>query len=420
MASLDTTLNLNKFVPKFLQSLFSRNNIFSNSYLLGQQGPIWIPIVNLYELYMTVPELRAVVDRDASMFSNMKIYVRDKNSKKIIENHPVLPLLDNPNCLASQNQWLIEYRQQLLVYGNQFMYRNKVKSKETPMALWNISAFNLQPYLTGKIFDQISIEGIVQYFHFINTLSVGGMTFMEKGMTLPTSEVMFTRINDINNPIIGKSPIASLQWPLSNTKAGYERTNAIYNHGGALGLISPEPGKEGFGPTNLSPEDRKQMEELYTQDYGISPHQRKIVLSNTAVKFQSMVIPSKDLLIIEDRNANLVAICNAYAINPQIFLTNTTYENLRAGIIQTYQDTIIPQAEKFVQSLTPFLGLKPNEELMCSFEHLSILKENKLKGMQAIESIVASLTQAVEGGILDKKQAIKILERELGLGSADF
>lgn len=410
------TINLSRFIPKFLTNLFSGGSFYNNSYLLGQKGPIWISVTQPYNLYNSIPELRAVIDRDATMFSNMKIYKRDKKTKKIIPDPALDTLLDHPNCTQSQNQFLKQYRSQFLTYGNQFMYKNKTKSSTYPISLWCVSPFYIQPVLSGRLFDQIKMEDIVTKYKMINTLSLGDFKYARE---FAAEEILFTRIPDLNNPIIGKSPIACLQYPLSNIESSYKAANVAMQHVG-VGIVSPETAKDSIGPLSWRPEERKNVEEQFANDYGISEGQRKTILSNAAVKFSSMAVETVNLMLKEERNDALMTICNVLHMNPQIFLTDTTYENLRSGIVQTFQDSIIPAAEEFVQAIAPFIGVQPNEELCASFEHLSILKENKLKGMQAIESIVKSLTQAVESGILDKKEATTILANELGLNAASF
>ena len=60
-------------------------------------------------------------------------------------------------------------------------------------------------------------------------------------------------------------------------------------------------------------------------------------------------------------------------------------------------------------------GIKEGTKLVADYSHLSILKEDKLKGMQSIKAVVESLNQAVAGGILDAKTATTILANELGI-----
>ena len=167
------TINLQRFVPKFVLSLFSKWGLYNNTYLLGQRGPIWISVTEPYNLYNEISELRSIIDMNASMFSNMKLYKRDKKSKKLLEDPYLDKLLNNPNCTQSQNQFLKQYRAQLLVYGNAFVLKRTGTVKGVmPSALWPISPYYLQPVLTGKLFDQVTMEGIIEKYRMINTLAI--------------------------------------------------------------------------------------------------------------------------------------------------------------------------------------------------------------------------------------------------------
>jgi len=416
------TINLQRFIPKFLLTLFSRNSLYNNTYLLGQRGPIWIPVAEPKELYNSIPELRAVIDRNSAMFANMRIYKRNKATKEIIEDPELDTLLNNPNVTQDQNQFLKQYRSQFLCYGNAFTYKNAIKSKGYPVSLWNISAFYMQPVLTGKLFNQVSMDDIIEKYKFINTLaiSVKGVGDVNYNVSsFETSEILFTRIPDLDNPIIGKSPISCLKYPLSNIEQAYKAQNVAMQHIG-VGIIAPKVQKDAMGVVKPTPEEKEDMERQFGDDYGIEYHQRKTILSKTAVEWQSMATPTIDLQLNETTKANLAIICNVFNTNPQIFITDTTYENLRSALVQTYQDSIIPAADEFMFALSPFIGLKPNEELYASFEHVSILKENKLKGLEGLNQLIVALTQAVTGGILAASAATKILETELNLSSESY
>lgn len=410
------TINLSRFIPKFMLGLFSKWGLYNNAYLLGQRGAIWISVAQPYKLYNEIPELKAVIDRGGSMFSGMQITKRNVATNEVIEDVNLKKLITNPNFMQSQNAFLKQYWGQLNVYGNQFIYKNKTKSATYPQSLWCISPYYLQPVLTGKLFQQTEMSGVIEKYKMINAMSIesGGTTSTYNVGGFSPDEILFTRIADLNNPIIGRSPIASLQFPLSNIETAYKASNVAMQHVG-VGIVSPSQNKDAAGSLPLQPKAREDMETQFARDYGIGENQRRTILANSSVQFESMGVDVSKLLLKQEIDANLAAICNVYNINAQIFLTNTTYENLRSAMVQTYQDNIIPSAEEFMQALSQFLQLKPTEKLHASFDHIQILKENKLKGMQAIDSIVTSLANCVKNGFITPLQATNILANELGV-----
>jgi phage portal protein BeeE len=401
------------FIPDGLLNFFSKDGqLLRTSYLIGQKGAIWIDTTKPYSLYNSIPQLKAVIDRKASMFSNMELKLIEVKTGKVLEDEQLHKLLQNPNPLQSQNEWLRDYKQQHQVYGNQFIYKNKPSTlSKYPVALWNISPYYMKPILTGKLFEQVKKEDIISEYQFID----GGQTKTFNGI-----DIMFTKIADIDNPIIGVSPIISLKFPLTNTKLAYEYRNVIMGEKGAIGILSNET-KDSMGNIAMDKEERRKLEQQYRNDYGISPDKAKVILTNASLKWQPMTYPTRDLLLFEEVEANMLAIIDAFGMSINLFSNkNATFENVKNSIIQVYQDTIIPEADLFTQSLSLFLNIPYGQRIVASYEHLSIMKENKLKGMTSIESIVSSLTQSIHSGLLSPIQAETILANELGIMVDEF
>jgi len=400
-------MTFSDFVPSGLLNFF-RNKMgwIQPSFMIGQTGAIWMDVQKPYELYNEIPQLKSVVDKKATMFANMEIKLYNVKSGSEVEDKDLQKLLQNPNPLQSQNEWLRDYKQQHSVYGNQFMRKNKVSMAKYPLTLFNISPRYLKPILTGKLFDQIIREDIIS-----------GYELMTAGIIqkFPGEEILFTKMNDIDNPIIGLSPIRGLQYPLTNTKLSYEYRNVLMAKRGALGMISNE-GKDSMGAIPMKPEQKMALAKDYTNNYGIGADQAKVIITEASAKWTPMSFPTREMMLLEEVEANFLTIIDMYGMNVNLFSNkNATFENIKNSIIQVYQDTIIPEADLFTQALGPFIGIPEGTRLIASYEHLSIMKENKERGMGAIESIVRSLTQAVQAQILQPAQATRILQNELNI-----
>lgn len=399
--------SLSNFMPNWFRRAFQKG-YQSHSYFLGQKGAAWISTTEPWLHYTEIPELKTVIDRRAKMFSNMKIYLRNVSTKDLIEDKDLDKLLNNPNCMEGQNDFLVEYETQKLVYGNQFIYKNKPSTlTKYPIALWNISPRYIQPELTGKIFDQVDVNGIISSYKFIQQGYV---------RDFKTEEILFTKITDLDNPVIGWSPIFNLNKPLSNIKLSYEYRNVIMGEKGAIGMLSQDgSANDGAGALPMKSGERDRIENSMVSSYGVSEGQKRVIVTEASMKWTPMSYPTKDLLLFEEVDADKRAIIDAFQLNQNIFssMQGTTYENLKNGLVMCYQDAIQPSADQFVQSLGKFIGIPEGTELVASFEHLSILKENKLKGMDAIQSVVNSLTQAIQGGLISSQQATQILANEL-------
>lgn len=406
MASIKSAIK-QVVIDPLLRWLYKEGMYFSTNTILGQEGAVWIDTGRPYQLYNKIPQLKAVIDRKASMFSNMELCLIETKTKKIIDDNELHKLLQNPNVIQSQNDFLKQYKQQEQVYGNQFIYKNKPSKLSTyPIALWNISPALITPEVSGKIFEQTEIDEIIKYYKYQNT----SLTRI-----FEPEEILYSRLNDLDNPIVGKSPIESIKYPLSNIEAAYTYRNVLMRKKGALGILSNES-KDSIGAVPLTDPERERVEKAYTNSYGISDEQRKVILTNASLKWQAMSYPTKDMMLFEEIDSDLITLVDTFGLNINMLSNKAaTFENVKQSIIQVYQDTIIPEADQFTQSLTKFLKIKDGRRIIASYEHIPILKENKLTNMKSIDSIINWLTTAIEAKLITSEQAKTILNTELGL-----
>jgi hypothetical protein len=68
-----------------------------------------------------------------------------------------------------------------------------------------------------------------------------------------------------------------------------------------------------------------------------------------------------------------------------------------------------------MQRLTKFLDIEPGYRLKASYDHLQIMKENKLKGLEGVKVLVETLTNAIQNGLITVAQAQAMLKNELKL-----
>jgi len=392
------------FVERFF-NLFNKKNqrkqYFNNriNYQINK-GEVYIDTSVPYDLYNTIPQLRTPVDKLAAMFSNGVFKYQKIGSTELKELPPeISKLLENPNILQGQNPFLNQYLRQLIVYGNQFIYKNSAsKITTTPQSLINVSPANLKPKLTGKLFDQVTMDGIVS-----------GFEYNENGTVKPfeTNNILWSKISDLDNNLIGYSPLKAMKYPLSNTVAAYQYLNCISSEKGGIGILSSQS-KDSMGALPMSDIEKKELEATYRQENGIEDGQKRIHITTGSVTWSPMSYPTKDLLLMEQIDANFLAILNVLGVNQNLFV-NSTYENLKNGLIQTHNDTVVVYADGFTQALGKFIGVKDGYRLVLDYSHLPYLQSDKLKDAQTFSSVSTSLNQLVSVGILDTKAANTIL-----------
>lgn len=380
---------------------------------IGAKGAVYIETDVPYKLVNEIPQLKLAIGKLESMFSNMSLkYQKIGEAGFLPMPGELQALLENPNPLQSQNEFLKQYISQLVVYGNQFIYKNKPSQlSKLPASLINVSATNMKPILTGKVFDQIKLSDIIKEYQY-----------QENGNNKPfkVEDVIWSKIGDLDNPLIGCSPIRSLKYPLTNTRYAYDYLNVISNERGGLGMISTV-NKDSMGETPMTPEMRKTIESQFQDSYGIGESENgskkmriHVVEGNTT--YTPMSYPTKDLLLLEQIETNFITILNVLGLSPNLFV-NSTYENLKHGIIQTYSDTILPYADGFTQSLTRALGIDPAFRLVADYSHVSALQKDKVQEATTLKTVSEGLNQLVTAGIITTQQATDIIENQFGLNT---
>lgn len=409
-------MQISTFIPEWLRNMFYSKDGFyrRNSYMIGQKGAVWLDVAKPYELYNTIPQLKGVIDRKASMFANMELKLVDKKTLKEIPDEEFHKLITNPNPLQSMNDWLRNFKQQEQVYGNQFIYKNKPSAiLKYPATLTNISPRFMRPVLTGKVFDQVKVEDIISGYEY-NDMTSGIKTYK-------STDVIYSKLNDIDNPIIGMSPLISLRFPLTNTKLSYQYRNVIMGETGAVGILSNQPTKDmGGGSVPLRPEEKKRIQDEYLNRFGVQDGKQRVLLTEANLKWDPMYYPSKEMMLLEEVDANTLTIIDHFGLNKNLFsIGNATYENVKHGLKLCYQDTIQPEADQFAQKLQAELNINPRYKLIASYEHISILKEDEQQKATTFKTIADALAELVASQIISVKEANKIILTQLGEISED-
>jgi hypothetical protein len=394
------------FLQKTLSGLLglNSNQLFSRMYMVGTAGEVYLDVNKPFEIYNTIPEAQIVINKFADMYSNFRIVIKDKNGKEI-ENVPEFDLLNQPNFLKSQNDYFHEEAVHFLVYGNLFTKKNQPSKLTAPISLFNISPQYINPKLTGKLFDQIELKGAISEYIYNDGRE-------RKGISV--EDVMYVVNASLDNPLIGQSKLVPLKYPLSNIDGAYRYRNAILTKKGALGFVFSKTTAEtalGNMSVGFSEKDKETIESSYFDTMGTGDNQKPFKLVDREVGFTPTSYPTKDMLLFEEVEVNKLTIADAYGLSTNIFRTNTTFENLKSGIVQSYQDAIIPHADMMAQRMTKFLELdKRGLKLEYSYDHIDILKESKLNGANAIATSIQAINNAVQNNLIDRNRATLLID----------
>lgn len=394
-----------------ISSKFSEKQFFNSTYRwVGNSGATWVDTAVPRKLFYEIPELNQVVNKKADMFVNGVFKVVDNEGVEIDSPYAtnLLDLLKKPNVLQSQNQWMRQYMQQFSIYGEQFLVKNKVTSlSDLPSSLMNSSPAYTSAILTGKLFEQVDMGGIVKHYAYEKN---GAKKELE------VSKVMWTKNDDIDDSTNGISPLKSLKFPLSNTKLAYQYLNVISGEKGAIGLISTTPDKDSMGAIPMTAEDKKALNDKFTTENGVKDGQSRVIQVDGSVKWQPMTYETGKLLLLEQIEANKLTIVDHYGLNVNLFSSKSqTFENVKNAIKQVYSDAIFPFADAFSQSLTTFLELPKNHHIELDYSHIAILQEDLGTQAEVLKKQLDSVSQAISTELITPQQGAVIIENSFGL-----
>lgn len=371
------------------------------------KGQVYINALVPYKIYNSIPQFKIPVDKLASMFSNGVFKYQKIGSNELMElPKEYAKLLEKPNILQGQNPFLNQYYRQLKVYGNQFIYKSTPSPlSKVPTSLKNISPALLKPVLTGKYFDQVSIEGVISNYEYT-----------ENGMIKPfeVNSVLWSKVDDLDNPLVGISPLVGLEFPTSNTELAYKYLNCISGERGALGILSRTPLKDSMGALPATQEEIQEKEELYRRNHGVDDNQMKTIITNSPLTYTPMSYPTRELMLSEQIDANGMTILDALGVNRNLF-SGSTYENLKHGLISTHNDTVVPDADGFTQNLSKFIGVPEGYRLVLDYSHLPYLQADKTQEATTLNSVSAALNSLVTSQIITPQQANTILANQFGV-----
>lgn len=357
-----------------------------------------------------VPEVNAVINRDAAMFSNMKIKVVDKNGEEI-QDKEVEDLIKRPNWYQAQKEFVRQTRILRNVYGNEFIYffrptgLRKIKSLNTiPSNLIKVRYKSNTPY-----FDHLERPDELIYEVNIN----GRYQVIEDILHLNDNNISIDKVND-ESFFVGQSKLKALAAPINNIRDAYESRGVIIRKRGALGILT-NGSKDGIGSS--MPIDGNEKEELQKEykGYGTLKNQDQLIITNLDLKWQQMAQNEpKKLGLFEEVKEDFMKLIDAYGHPLELYasVTGATFENQEQAIKNVYVNSIIPAANEWISAISKEIyGDDDNRNIVAAYDHLPIFQEDLNEKSEQFSKTVTALTMAMqnEGITLDEyKEQLQI------------
>jgi len=368
-----------------------------NILINGGKGEILDPEnIDAYNVYSTTPHLQSVVKRKGDLIASgqWKHYKIIRGEKVLQENSELVNLLENPNVLYKGNDYLRLINENMSIYGNVYKYVLRPYSKSIPASLQILPSFDIQIQTLGKWYKQSKLKNIIKEYKMLSTNDI-----------LSIDEIDHTYIVNSKNPLQGETPLKAIYLPLSNLRAAMKTRNILIEKRGAIGILSNDT-KDAVGNKGLPKDERKRIEQEYQKNYGLGDGQSQVIISDNNLKWQAMGFPTKDLMLFEEDENDFCQLCDQYGIARDLFASTkgATFENQKQALKQTYQTTIIPEAEEIAMNHTKLLGLDgKNEWLELDYSHIPVLQENEQEKARIINLKSNSVKTLKDAGFTDEQ-----------------
>jgi HK97 family phage portal protein len=378
---------------RFIKQL---NRLFPvlQSEIWGVKQPVWIDTNDLWKVFIEIPELRAVIDKRASMMSSNKPLLVDKEGKEVT-NHWFNDVLNKPNGTQSWSDFVYSISVQDAIYSNTFIYAPK-RSFNIVNLMIPLPSNKIQINLSGRKLKQMEKEGLIEKYVF----KYDNNSTEE----ISVEDMVYLMTNDGMNIVKPVSRLESLKFVLSNLKAQYKKRNVLLENIGAIGILTAQNNDIG-GAIPMTPEDKKQIQKDWFRR-----SKDELIITESDVKWQPMSYPTKDLMLFEELNADKIALIDAFGLSMNLFSSEkgTTFTNVRDSIRMTYQDTIIPETQQMYDSLVNQLGLdKEGLRLIALFDHLPVLAEDEFKLSRSMKARAEALEKIVAMGVTLTEEEIR-------------
>lgn len=351
----------------------------------GQKDAIWIDTEEAYNLYIEIPELRAIVDKRASMMSANVPVLYNADGERV-DNHWILDLIKKPNPNQSWEDVIYSLSVNDALYSSSFAYCPK-RSFDIRNLIVPLPTDKVKIKLSGKKLKQMDQDGLIDGFIF---------QYAEDTEKIDLQDMVFLTTTDGVNIVNPSSRIQSLKYPLSNIRAAYHKRNVLLENIGAIGILSARNSDMG-GAIPMDPDEKKAIQKSWYRR-----QKDEVIITESDVQWNPMSFPTKDLMLFEEMTSDKLAIIDAYGLNPYLFSQEqgATFSNVKEGVRMAYTDTIIPETIQMYNTISHQLGL--NEEgliLVPDFSHIPVMQPDEKLKAETINLRADAIKKIIESGV---------------------
>ena len=358
------------------------------------------------EVARTNPVLMPAIQLIATYFASAKFYETD-NSGKLVSESKMIGLLNRPNPLQNSDDFLKQFIWYKYAAGFDYIY--PVSSGADKQNINNIQyLYNLKPDLIE--FDKDFEKGFIRSKSDLTKFNSQKIIYDKDGQNIKLSVGDILPFYDlanglIDNPMMSPSRIDALKMQISNIQRACDAKNIVIQTNGKELITNETVGNVAKLP--LNPQETQEIKRLLDAkggEYGVGSNKSRSIVTNSALKHQSLHIPLKDLGLDESVIKDAQTIINALNIPPELFSldgTSATFENQEKAVIHFLQSKIQVELDDFTDTFNDVYKTR----LVAKLDHLPIMRSNEKAKIASLRSLAFGLKILVEAGILSVPEA---------------
>lgn len=360
-----------------------------------------------------VAPLSYVLSRVGSMASDGVPYVVDSKNNEIIndEYEQIRKVLDNPNPMQDFSQFLKCVHMFVKLYGFCPILLLRATSKSPIMGL-----VPLPP-------ETFKIENCPNIIKIGSGVSLGKAYVEVDGEKIELDEHEYTIIHDgvysvENGELSFYSPMSSLSEHVRNYAAQIKARGSLIINGGGKGIIHGNDTSE-FGNLELTPQEKEELNNEFKHKFGLVGQKYQILVTRAKVGWIPLSFDVSQLQLHEEDNACMKDIANAIGINPNLFISDSTFQNQEAVKKSAYQDVIIPDANRIARALTNILcsnGIK----IKIDYSHVHCLQQDLSASALALKNMAMGLKTLKDMGMITNEEARIEISKHIDINPNDY
>lgn len=393
-----------------------RGGLFNGQYFFGGNGLDYrFNYTNhrsALKAYESCPPLAAIINRKAQCYINGKTDILNTAGKpaQSPDAKRLRTLLKRPNPIQTWRQ----FEAQQYIYVQLFGFcvtlpiipaGFEALGPTYASSLWNVPPYMLLITETTKLFYQTDLSGIVE-----------SIVMDYKGITtkLPLQNLFIFKdfVPSANSMVFPDSRVKSLGMPINNIIGAYLSRNELINYAGSQGIFSPGATLQGTS-LPLKEEQKTQLQDDFKRQYGIQRGQWRYIIAPTKMDWTAVGKPTKDLMLFEEVVDSTMRICDSYNY-PSPLLNSSQGPNKGNTAnyqAQIYNDGIIPESCDLYEQWNAYFNTdKYNLTLIKTFDHVSVLKEDKVQEGQALLYLNQSLMLLWQQNLITANQVLEANE----------